>query len=213
MKTVFESHPSAPEGAVENLGLYEASHFTKGSAILCRNTAPLVAFAYSLLQRDVPCRILGKDIGASLITIIKKLRATNLEDLQERLKTWEAREVDRCHRDDRSPEPVYDKCECIRYFISSLDEESQSVSDLVAKIELMFTDATNGESSSRVTLSTIHKAKGLEYPTVFLLNWHLLPSRFAQQEWQQVQERNLQYVAITRSKNKLIYINSESWKD
>ena len=211
--TTIESHPDAPEGSVEHIGIYDAEVFTRGSAILCRNTAPLVAFAYGLLQRDIPCRILGKDIGATLISIIKKQRAQTLDELQDRLKVWLDREVERCHKDDRSPEPTYDKFECLGYFINSLDEESRSVSDLVAKIELMFTDATNGESSSRVTLSTIHKAKGLEYHTVFLLNWSLLPSRFATKEWQQVQERNLQYVAITRSKDRLVYINSEMWKD
>lgn len=211
--TTIESHPDAPEGEVSRLSVYDGTSFTRGSAVLCRNTAPLVAFAYGLLQRDVPCRILGKDIGANLISVIKKLRSHTLDELIERLLIWEAREVERCHKDDRSPEPIYDKAECIRYFISSLDEESRSVNDLIAKIELMFTDETNGQSSSRVTLSTIHKAKGLEFPTVFLLNWGLLPSRFASQEWQKTQERNLQYVAITRAMNRLVYVNSDGWKD
>ena len=77
----------------------------------------------------------------------------------------------------------------------------------------MFTDAANGESRGRVTLSTIHKVKGLEFPTVFLLDWHLLPSRFAKAAWQRTQEKNLQYVAITRAMERLVYINSGCWKE
>lgn len=211
--TTIEAHPDNIEGVVERLPLYSASTFPRGSAVLCRNTAPLVAHAYGLLQRDIPCRILGKDIGAQLITIVKKLRATNLEDFLARLTTWRDREVERAAKDDRSPDRIYDQHDCLVFFTSSLDEDSRTVDSLIARIELMFVDDTNGQSSSRVTLSTIHKAKGLEFACVFLLDWHLIPSRFATKDWQRTQERNLQYVAITRSMDRLVYINSESWKD
>jgi ATP-dependent DNA helicase UvrD/PcrA len=210
---IFEAYSTNPEGRVERLSLYSAETFIKGSAILCRNTAPLVGFCYALLQRDVPCKILGRDIGAQLATLVKKLRAINLDDFLDKLATWQARETERAHKEDRSPEHYNDQAECLRFFVNSLDEDSRTVDSLLAKIELMFTDEANGESKSRVTLSTIHKAKGLEFPVVFLLDWGLLPSRYAEQEWQQRQERNLQYVAITRSMDKLYYINSEHWKD
>src|SRR5436190_4565476 len=99
--TTFEAHESNPEGSVERLGLYDSTYFVKGSIILCRNTAPLVAFAYGLLRRDVPCKILGRDIGATLISIVKKLRPVNLDDFLDKLNTWCSREVDRAIKDDR----------------------------------------------------------------------------------------------------------------
>jgi len=213
MNTI-EAHETNPEGSVERIGLYTAELFHPGSVILCRNTAPLVAFAYSLLKRDVPCRILGRDIGAQLITLVKKLRAANLEDLTEKLDVWLSREVERANKDDRSPDRLYDQADCIRFFIDSLDEDSRTVDSLLAKIELMFVDDTNGNLSFRVTLSTVHKAKGLEFATVFILDFDkYMPSKWAKQPWQRVQEMNLIYVAVTRAMERLVYINSDAWKE
>lgn len=211
--TTIESHPDAKDGLVLRPMSYEARLFTPGSIILCRNTAPLVAFAYALLHRDVPCKILGRDIGAQLTAVVKKLRPVTLSDFLDKLKTWETRESERAVADDRSPDRIYDQATCLRFFCDSLDEESRSVASLLAKIDLMFTDDTNGGSANRVTLSTIHKAKGLEFPTVFILDFHLMPSRYAKQSWQLRQENNLIYVAITRSMDTLVYISSDCWKE
>lgn len=200
------------EGKVERLADYTPDIYVPGSAVLCRNVAPLVSHAYSLLQRDIPCVILGRDIGTQLVNLVKKLRAANLEDFRQKLVVWQDREVRICETENRSPEPIYDKTDCLRFFCDSLDEDSQGIPDLIAKIELMFTDDQKN-ISSRVTLSSVHKSKGLEYHTVFILDRDtLMPSKFAKLPWQITQEKNLIYVAITRSSDKLYYINSSSWK-
>jgi len=206
----IESHPSAPEGEVSHLGIYVPTDFPSSACILCRNTAPLVGFAYSLLKRDVPCRILGRDIGAALISIVKKLRPINLEDFFAKLAVWLEREVNRALAEDRNPERLYDQAECLRFFVDSLDEDSRTVDSLVAKIELMFVEQP---TATRLTLSTVHKAKGLEFETVFILDFEkYMPSRWATQEWAKTQEQNIIYVAVTRAKHRLVYINSECWK-
>lgn len=213
MTSLITHSPTAPDGSVTHFPSYRPSDFLPGSAVLCRNTAPLVAFAYALLQRDVPCRILGKDIGATLIGVVRKQRAYSLEDLLEKLRSWRDREVARAESEDRGSiaERVDDQYTCLRFFIESLDSDAQRVEDLIAKIELMFTDDSD-DAPRRVTLSTIHKSKGLEYPTVFFLDKHLLPSKFAKQPWQLEQELNLMYVGITRAILNLVYIRSDCWK-
>lgn len=211
MPHLIESHPDALDGDVRTLDKYSSADFPPNSAILCRNNSPLVSFAYTLLMRDIPCRILGRDIGKQLSDIVTKCRATNIEDLIERLKSWRDREVLRAEGESRSPERILDQHDCLRFFIQSLDHDSQTIASLLAKIDLMFTDDV--ALKNRVTLSSIHKAKGLEYPVVFILDRHLCPSKFAAQPWQQQQERNLMYVAITRSMDKLFYISSDCWDD
>ena len=59
-------------------------------------------------------------------------------------------------------------------------------------------------------LSTIHKAKGLEWDRVFLWRWDLLPSPWARFEWQKEQERNAMYVAVTRARRELYFVESGS---
>lgn len=207
---MITSHPEAPEGLVKTLDHYSPDLFKPPSILLCRNTAPLIGMAYGLLQRDVPCTILGRDIGAALTSLVKKMRATDLEDLCDKLRIWLTRETAASEAAGRNPERISDQFQCLVFFIDSLDEDSRSVSDLLAKIDLMFSEDTNG---GKVLLSTIHKAKGLEFPTVFILDRHLCPSKYARQPWQKEQEKNLMFVAITRSMDKLYYINSDSWKE
>jgi DNA helicase-2/ATP-dependent DNA helicase PcrA len=58
--------------------------------------------------------------------------------------------------------------------------------------------------NGRVTLSTVHRAKGLEAQRVIILRPDQLPLTVSQ-EWEQVQERNVKYVALTRSRQELIF--------
>ena len=65
-----------------------------------------------------------------------------------------------------------------------------------------------------IKLCTIHKSKGLEHNTVYLLNENLIPSKFALTEEALVQEQNIRYVARTRSKENLYLLNlKEEEKD
>jgi superfamily I DNA/RNA helicase len=211
---MITSHPSSADGLSATLSTYTASTFQRPEpcAILCRNTAPLVAFAYGLLKQDIPCTILGRDIGAQLAAVVKKQRATSLEDLREKLGVWSAREAARAEAEGRSPERIADQYSCLMFFIRSLDEDSRSIASLLAKIDLMFTDTATARD--RVVLSTVHKAKGLEYHTVFILDrGKYMPSRYAKLPWQQEQEKNLIYVAITRAQHTLYYITSDCWSD
>lgn len=209
--TVIQPHPTAPQGEVKHIERYTSAFFIPGCAVLCRVTAPLVRHAYALLQRDVPCTIRGKDIGAQLCALVRKMRGAHLEDLQAKLLVWRDREVGAALAADKSPERIEDQYACVVFFIRSLDEDSRTIDSLLAKIDLMFSDVA---SAGKVVLSTIHKAKGLEYPIVYILDRATtLPSRYATQPWQRVQERNLWFVAVTRAQEALYYINSESWQE
>lgn len=197
-------------GKVEELHSYTPEIFVPGSAVLCRNVAPVVGLAYGLLKRDVPCAIIGRDIGKQLIDLITRMRATNLEHLQDQLRKWRETELIRVEKEHGSPESVTDKFDCVMAFIRGLDMDSQTISSLVAKIELMFVEQTD---ASRVSLCSIHKAKGLEWSRVFILDRELCPSKYARTEKALRQERNLEYVATTRAKQHLIFIWSDRWDE
>lgn len=200
--------PTAPEGSVATLASYSPSDFPATSAVLCRNTAPLISFAFSLLHRSIPCRVLGREIGQGLIILIEKLKPKDLPDLDTKLQNYEATQRKRflARFDEASAEAVSDRVRCIEIFLS----ESESLTDLTSRITALFADNVNG----KLTLSTIHKSKGLEWPLVFQLDFfELLPSKFAKQPWQRAQEENLAYVARTRAQIDLRYIKSGNWKE
>ena len=87
-------------------------------------------------------------------------------------------------------------------------EDEASLSDFMAEVSLA-TDAdekdndNEGQEAERVTLMTIHAAKGLEFGNVFVVGVEedLLPSSMGNQSPKEIEEeRRLLYVAITRAK-------------
>ena len=77
----------------------------------------------------------------------------------------------------------------------------KTIKELLSQFENIFKTRKNS-----IVLCTIHKAKGLECDTVYFLEPGLIPSKFATTEEQLIQEENLRYVAVTRAKEKLIYL-------
>ncbi len=92
-------------------------------------------------------------------------------------------------------------------FVDSRREEGQAnevfLADYLQEVALL-TDLDGGddEATERVTLMTVHSAKGLEFPTVFVvgLEENLFPSPMSTDTPRQLEEeRRLLYVAITRA--------------
>jgi len=68
-------------------------------------------------------------------------------------------------------------------------------------------DSDEGDSNDKVTLMTIHSAKGLEFPTVFVvgLEENIFPSPMCTNSVRELEEeRRLLYVAITRAEKHCI---------
>ncbi|MEL6183201.1 MAG: UvrD-helicase domain-containing protein, partial [Myxococcota bacterium] len=88
-------------------------------------------------------------------------------------------------------------------------EELGSLEGFLGDLALSgFEDAQRGkeEARERVVLSTIHAAKGLEWPHVYAIGWEeeLLPHRRTVHDGGELaEERRLAYVAVTRAKEKL----------
>ena len=63
----------------------------------------------------------------------------------------------------------------------------------------------NDPAQDRITLSTVHQAKGMEWPVVFVpwLSEGMFPSAKAAEEGRMDEERRLFYVAVTRAKDEL----------
>lgn len=206
----LEAAPGAAEGCVrDEVPLAEAlTQLTSADAILCRQTAPLVSVAYGLIARGRACRILGKEIGEGLVNLIEAQRARGIDRLIEKLETWRDREMARfvAKGNERRAEAVKDRVDCLLVIIEALPETGRTIPALIAKIASMFSD---DKDAGVLTLATIHKVKGLEYPTVAVLRPELMPSKGARLDWQYAQEMNLCGVAATRAKTTLIYVREE----
>ena len=205
----------APDGSILRLETMKRSAFQPTDLVICRNTAPLVETAYKLLAARIPCRIMGREIGASLTSLIKRLTRKNetLESLTGRLITYRDVEATKAmdQRKETKAQAIRDKVDAILSILESMTPEDSDggIPRLIAIIDGMFADKTNGCT----TLATVHKAKGLEASRVIILDSHLMPSKMARQDWQIQQERNLMYVAYTRSLDTLVFIDTKNLID
>jgi DNA helicase II / ATP-dependent DNA helicase PcrA len=205
--THIEAAPDAPAGSVVNVNtLWNERDFKANDLIVCRTTKPLVTLAFTLIRARVPARIMGREIGNGLKSLINKMNGKGIDGLIAKLNAWTLREVEKAiaKGQDSKAEAISDKTDTVMFLIESLTENGRTVPALLALIDSLFADTANA-----VVLATIHKAKGLEADRVYWLNSSQCPSKWARQDWQKQQERNLCYVAITRARRELVLIEEK----
>ena len=90
-------------------------------------------------------------------------------------------------------------------------EEDASLDEYLQNIVLFTNVDEDAEQKDRVQLMTIHNAKGLEFPYVFVcgLNEGFFPVKRVQNKVQLEEERRLAYVAFTRAENVLCLSDAE----
>lgn len=208
----FKAWEHAEHGVVRSIeypGL-ETESLGKTDAILCRNTAPLITTAYTLLAKGIACRVEGREIGHGLIKLARRWRIKTLDKLLEKLQAYEERNTAKFAAKDQLDkiDRMNDQLDCLRIIIDRcLVSKKTTIDDLVNEIEQMFGNTPEGEQPKVLTLSTIHKSKGREWTRVYILGRETyMPSPYAKKEWQMEQEKNLEYVAVTRALNELIMV-------
>jgi len=200
----IEAAPGASEGLVECLKEWTPQIFKPNDLICCRTTKPLIALGYKLIKARIPAYIMGKEIGAGLTNLIDKMKAKGIDNLQLKLHAWLERESEKAIASENlnKIEAMTDKVDAIESIIEGLAEsQERTIPKLISIINQLFSPSVES-----VVLATIHKAKGLEADTVYWLNASQCPSKWAKQDWQRQQERNLCYVVITRAKKSLYMI-------
>ncbi len=85
-----------------------------------------------------------------------------------------------------------------------IDDPFHKVRDYLESLAL-FTDSDNITKEDNVLLMTLHNAKGLEFPIVFMtgMEENVFPSQKSENEFEIQEERRLCYVGMTRAEKKL----------
>ena len=183
---------------------------------------------------DATIQLLHNHARATQLSLMQSARAvveteelkpkarTSLRELVEAFARWQARAehmkqgelaelvleesgYTEMWQKDRSADAA-GRLENLKELVRSLDE----FPDLPAFLEhvSLVMDADNGENVERVSIMTLHAAKGLEFDTVFLPGWEegLFPSQRALDENGRAgleEERRLAHVGLTRARKKL----------
>lgn len=172
--------------------------------IICRRTAPLIEECLEFILAGKPAVVKGKGVRENLFRTfdeIGKQKGFKYTNVMQFVHSWYDQQkryfAEEFHNPDAAIEELYDRFNqavaCIQAF------NAQSIQELKRKIESIFDDKRGA-----VQLSSIHSAKGLEADTVFVLESDYLPFKFpGMSDTDRIQENNLEYIAYTRSKNKL----------
>lgn len=185
----------AAEGHVETLAEWNSDDIPDGSAIICRNNAPLFSCALALLRSGRGVHLVGTDLGPNLTRTLKKLGDLQMpqDKVHEAINEWERDKL----RKARDGATVADKAECLRVFASF----GPNLGAAIAYAGHLF------ESKGPIQLLSGHKAKGLEWDTVYHLDPHRIPSPWAREGEALEQELNVRYVIETRAKQALYLVN------
>jgi superfamily I DNA/RNA helicase len=200
-------HMRAPEwqieGHIHSFEEWSCADVPEGAAIICRNNAPLFRTALRFLRGGRSVKLVGMDIGPNLVRVMKKLGplSTPTEQVESMLETWLHAELKRV----KNPDIVYDKYECLQ--VLCLNPNARNLGEAITLAQDLF------KREGAIQLLSGHKAKGLEWNTVFHLDAWRIPSKWAKEgteAWEQ--EMNVRYVIETRFKKEMFFIDSENFQ-
>ena len=127
----IQSAPNAIDGEIFDISDEDMLQQVKpGDFILSRVNAPLIKYCMLLLKQRIPANIAGRDIGNSLVFLLKKSKKKTLPSFLEWLEDWKLSEVKRLRDKNRSAQIIVDKYECL----INLSQDAKSLSDLEENI-------------------------------------------------------------------------------
>lgn len=219
---------NASEGTVDRIEAKDLLASLKpGVVLLSRTNAPLIRCFFQLARAQRKVKFIGRDYGAIFAKRIKawrqkhealvakgqesgyftgrKLLEYNDEWLQkvaaDRRKTDDPEDdsglTDR-HRDEHA------SVEALTIALDSRLDSTDAVQEVLDRCFAFSPDEAKNEASSEsfITLSSVHRFKGLERHRAYVLTSTMRPDKGQE-------EVNIFYVAVTRAKEHLTYVDGE----
>ncbi len=207
----IEDRPGAPLGEVRQARADELVDLMRpGALAVCRTNAPLVSHALKLIRSGLAARVRGRDIGHDLkqiVDAVTKGYGAEWARFPVYLEAW-ARDQEELYSARTQAAALTDR---LRDQVASLyaiidGAQAKSLDDLKSWIDDLFAD-----ESAAIWFSSVHRAKGLEAEDVYILHEEKMPLRWeGQRPWQLAQEWNIRYVALTRAKQTLTFVEASS---
>ena len=181
-----------------------------GDMILCRLTAPLVKLCMRYISEGKKAYVKGRDVGANLCRMIEQTDEQEIEFALAAMRRELGKIIGKlvgtkicANQQEAEEHPKYVNYKDKVDSIESISQGIEKSSKVIEKIKSIFSD-DNGDG---ICLSSVHKSKGLENDRVFIICEDKLPLKGCMNiPWMAEQEWNLVYVAITRAKHYLGYI-------
>lgn len=202
----IEARSEAPEGEVYSQWDREYASgaqiiddpelFKPSQLVICRNNAPMFRAIFRHFRAKSPCRVLTNFLE-SFQGFIRGFKVNTTQELRVKLDEWYTREKEAAEKKGFRGRlaGLKDKYETTKL----ISQEFKVVEDMLHAVRRL------GEGTSGPIFATVHKSKGLEADSVYILRPDCMPSPFASTDDARQQEQNLIYVAKTRAKTTLAF--------
>lgn len=198
----IQPRDGAPEGKLIWKGYEDGEEFadpqlfTSYQLVLCRNNAPLFSAVLRHVRAKSPCRVKTNFLDG-LTSFIRHFKEETTLGFLLKLDLWYEKE--RSAAESKGYKSKVAALEDKYLTLKLLANELDFVWEIVELIKDLQTSVVGP------TFSTIHKAKGLEAPHVYLIRPDLIPAIYARSDEALAQEMNLKFVAITRAQETFTY--------
>lgn len=189
---------------------------------IARKNKDLADIFLAIVQEGKPVYLKDKDLVENTIKSIKNLNCKNISELNTKLEELK----EQFKREMKNPEnaltasainngkmDIYSMIQSLlAYYIDKRNSiDGVTVEDFTNFIsKLLVTEPSN----DAVIVSSIHQVKGLEAKRVFIINYNLMPYTSQRKTADDnIQEKNLRYIAITRAKETLYLCEGEEDED
>lgn len=193
---------NSPDGIVSYIDNDKLlSEFKPGECAVSRFNKIIIPMCFKLIKSGKKATVQGQDFGANLKSMVAGFQATDKEGFFSALEKWKDKKLAKS-KSQSVTDAIEDKFDCMTYFA----DNSETVDQIGNTIDSIFSDKEQGDG---LKLSTAHKAKGLEWPRTYILDANnFMNSHPNDKPWNTQQLRNLFYVAQTRAKQELTYVNA-----
>lgn len=189
---------------------------------IARKNKDLADIFLAIVQQGKPVYLKDKDLVENTIKSIKNLNCKTIAELNTKLEELK----EQFKREMKNPEnaltasainngkmDIYSMIQSLlTYYVKDKQTTSEvSVDDFTNFIsKLLVTEP----SDDAIVVSSIHQVKGLEAKTVFIINYNLMPYTSQRKTAEDnIQEKNLRYIAVTRAKEVLYLCEGDEDED
>lgn len=221
----IKPRPNAPDGFVKKIEKDEIKKFAQpGDLVISRKNKWLAECVLSLAKAGIPVYMEDKAMVDDIKKIITKSKCTSIRGLKthlekmivsyhEKIKKLAKKKAESVEDNEKKVEEVADtssKIDNINFLDAILKSYVASGKSLSTSTDIFTNYITKllntAPSPDCVRICSVHKAKGLEAENVFVLNEGKIAYDFRQSKEQNIQEKNLSYISMTRAKNGLYLV-------
>ena len=224
----IQARPNAPEGSIKTITKQEIVKYVKpGDMIISRKNKWFAPLLLQLATQGIPVYIEDKEMVESIKKNIKAQKVTGCSGLKHKFteiyQTYQ-KNISNLIKKSQSADNDMDIND-ISVKINSINSRLDTITFTMSLLDPYMTKHTNAlvdqfliylekilnttPGKDCVRICSVHKAKGLEAPNVFVLNQAKVCNDFRMSLEQREQEVNLAYISVTRAMENLYLVVEE----